>query len=280
MLSTAISDFWHGIFSGKKYPVAFYTKKERQALLAEVKFAAKKYNAQAQSANAGSLSRHFEYINTYISAKNLLPNEKLPENNVMPHFLELLYCGKKPYAFWNYFRIKYKLPLRPSPFVFWDYFDEFQMQRLDIANWLSTRAKGKILDIGGGSHSYIPVEFAIDASSTSLAKNKNAKHKMVFDINKKARLPFESDSFDTIMLNSILAYASNPHKLLAECRRVLRPGGILLITNAPIYPHHPAKYFEKTEISDKALSLWLGTSKFDLKNESIHGTIQIAALKK
>ncbi|GEM_PF-6519642 len=274
---SAICRFWHGIFSGKKYPVAFYSQKERKALAAEVESAAKKYNEAGKPTNASRIARYFESINAYISAKNTLPNKKIRAKNIMPRFLHLLYCGKKPSAFWQYFQRKYCLPVRKSLHEFWGSFDEFQPRRLDVADWLLAHAKGKIIDIGAGSHSYIHVAIALDASAASLAKNKNAAQKLVFDINKKTRLPFAPGSFDAITLNSILSYSAKPQGLLAECRRILKPHGTLLITNAPVSDCHPAKYFEKNKISGKRLGLWLKTSGFESDDESENGVIRIVS---
>lgn len=269
----ALRNFWHGIFEGKKYPIAFYTKKERMALAREVAAAAKKYSDAGRMENASGLLRSFEFIGAYISAKNLSPGQKILSRGVFQKFLKLLYGGKTPDAFWIYFRKKYLLPARQSPAEFWSNFEEFQPKRLDVAAWLKKHANGKTLDIGAGAHSYIMVDCAIDSSAKALAKNRNAKRKIVFDMNKKARLPFATNSFGTIMLNSSLAYCSKPRKLLAECRRLLVPGGTLLITNAPVNDYHPAKYFQKKEISAPLLADWLGAEKLDFKNESQSGII-------
>ncbi len=275
--SRAICLFWHGIFGGKKYPVAFYSKKERQALANEVAAAAKKYAQQGKMESAGRLSRYFEFITAFINAKNLFPNSNFPEKNVLSAFLKLLYHGKNPHSFWIYFRKKYHLPLRPAANAFWDNFEEFQPRRMEIAGWLGKHAKGKLLDIGAGEYSYIPVDVALDASSAALRKNKNAKIKIAFDLNKKSRLPFASNSFGTVMLNSILAYSAKPQALLGECKRILKPNGLLLITNALVNDYHPAKYFERNKISKRNLAILLKGVGFEYGDDSIRGIILVPA---
>ena len=43
-------------------------------------------------------------------------------------------------------------------------------------------------------------------------------------------LPFPADSLDAVVASSVLEYVREPAAVLAECARVLRPGGILVCT--------------------------------------------------
>lgn len=46
-------------------------------------------------------------------------------------------------------------------------------------------------------------------------------------------LPFESDSFDTVLSCGVLEHVPDPEGSLAEIRRILRPGGMFYVTNLP-----------------------------------------------
>jgi SAM-dependent methyltransferase len=46
-------------------------------------------------------------------------------------------------------------------------------------------------------------------------------------------LPFEDDSFDTVLSCGVLEHVENPDASLEELRRVLRPHGLLYVTNLP-----------------------------------------------
>lgn len=46
-------------------------------------------------------------------------------------------------------------------------------------------------------------------------------------------LPFESDSFDTVLSCGVLEHVPDPEGSLAEIRRILRPGGMFYLTNLP-----------------------------------------------
>jgi 2-polyprenyl-3-methyl-5-hydroxy-6-metoxy-1,4-benzoquinol methylase len=43
-------------------------------------------------------------------------------------------------------------------------------------------------------------------------------------------MPFDANSFDLVLHSDTLEHVENPVHALAECRRVLRPGGILALT--------------------------------------------------
>jgi ubiquinone/menaquinone biosynthesis C-methylase UbiE len=55
-------------------------------------------------------------------------------------------------------------------------------------------------------------------------------------------LPFRAETFDAVVASSILEYVDDPTVVLAECRRVLRPGGIVLCTVPD--PRHPVRWLE------------------------------------
>jgi len=47
------------------------------------------------------------------------------------------------------------------------------------------------------------------------------------------RLPFRAASFDVVFSHSVIEHVSSARDYLAECHRVLRPGGILYLSTAP-----------------------------------------------
>src|SRR3989338_10990816 len=44
------------------------------------------------------------------------------------------------------------------------------------------------------------------------------------------KMPFRENSFDTIVAGEVLEHLPNPEKFMQECRRVLRSGGIVIIS--------------------------------------------------
>ena len=55
-------------------------------------------------------------------------------------------------------------------------------------------------------------------------------------------LPFASAAFDAVVAASVLEYVAEPATVLAECARVLRPGGVLLGTVPDL--RHPVRWAE------------------------------------
>jgi SAM-dependent methyltransferase len=55
-------------------------------------------------------------------------------------------------------------------------------------------------------------------------------------------LPFTSGAFDAVVASSVLEYLAEPAAVLAECARVVRPGGIVLYTVPDL--RHPIRWAE------------------------------------
>src|SRR5436853_5722123 len=100
-------------------------------------------------------------------------------------------------------------------------------------------ASGRVLEIGGGTGANLP-HYADDLESLVLTEPEPA---MLRRLQKKAReeaplakilrapaedLPFEDDSFDTVVSTLVLCGVDDQVRSLREIKRVLRPGGRLL----------------------------------------------------
>lgn len=55
-------------------------------------------------------------------------------------------------------------------------------------------------------------------------------------------LPYDDESFDVVILHTILAVVSKPHLALAEASRVLKPGGRILIMDKFLKPGESAPF--------------------------------------
>ncbi len=119
-------------------------------------------------------------------------------------------------------------------------------------------ASGRMLDIGTGP-GHIPLLVAeriaratvvgIDLSRhmLALAEGKRAasahRDRVSFQVADAKGLDFDDDAFDAVFSNTILHHIPEPGPFLAEARRVLRPGGALLIRDL-FRPDTPARVDE------------------------------------
>ena len=105
-------------------------------------------------------------------------------------------------------------------------------------------ARGSLLDIGTGP-GHLPLMvcdhiadariIGIDLAREMLAianrrRERSAHaHRIEYRLADAKALAFENDSFDAVYSNTILHHIPDPLPFLREARRVLRPGGVLLI---------------------------------------------------
>ena len=94
----------------------------------------------------------------------------------------------------------------------------------------------RILDIGGGmgrmsiplSRRHFVTLTDISQQMLDLAKPHECERLMLRQADGR-ELPFEDGSFDYALCIDVMPHIPDPHRLFAEVRRVLRPGGVLLI---------------------------------------------------
>jgi len=101
----------------------------------------------------------------------------------------------------------------------------------------TVRSQTRWLDLGCG-HSLVPDwlpnppagleqrAVGIDADLQALKAHRGLRHKVGGNAH---RLPFRDSVFDVITANMVVEHITEPHILFRELRRVLRPGGRLLI---------------------------------------------------
>ena len=77
---------------------------------------------------------------------------------------------------------------------------------------------------------------ATDASAEMIAEAKRDNHsaKLHFSVQDMFRLPYANQSFDVVIVSNALHIVPQPEKALAEIRRVLKDGGVLI---APTFTH-------------------------------------------
>ncbi|MFB6150315.1 MAG: methyltransferase domain-containing protein [Haloarculaceae archaeon] len=128
---------------------------------------------------------------------------------------------------------------RVNPFV-WN--EEMRAEAIDL---LDLEAGDRVLDVGCGTGfgtegllEHTGDVHGLDQSVHQLEKawDKFGKRDAVrFYRGDAERLPFRDDAFDVVWSSGSIEYWPDPVDALAECRRVARPGGQVLIVG-PNYP--------------------------------------------
>ncbi|MEL6262969.1 MAG: class I SAM-dependent methyltransferase [Cyanobacteria bacterium J06626_6] len=82
-----------------------------------------------------------------------------------------------------------------------------------------------------------------------LARNKQLDHYFVQNLNKNQTLPLESQSFDAVINTVSVQYLQYPEAVFTEMYRVLKPGGIAIVS------------FSNRMFYQKAIALWRDSSE-------------------
>lgn len=109
----------------------------------------------------------------------------------------------------------------------------------------ATGGAGRLVDLGCGegvAFEFLQREFGarsilgldIDAASVQRARQQAARLPGGIEVQlaDAARLPLASDSVDLVVCHQLLHHANDPGAVLRECRRVLAPGGWLLVAES------------------------------------------------
>jgi SAM-dependent methyltransferase len=122
-----------------------------------------------------------------------------------------------------------------------------KITRKNLSNFLKQHATNElILDIGAGSvstnHSYtnyFPNRHTVDIDP-------KRQPDTIGDIH---NLPLADNSYQIIVCTEVLEHCHTPHLAISELKRVLKPGGKLILTTRFVYPLHdvPNDYFRFTK---------------------------------
>ena len=123
---------------------------------------------------------------------------------------------------------------------------------------LARRLGGRLLDIGCGIGDMLAfrddsVGVDVNEHTVAYCRSRGLDARTM----EPDRLPMESSSFDCVLLDNVLEHIEHPDALLQESRRVLRPGGRLLLGVPGVRgwhsdPDHKVRYDERTLVDTAA----------------------------
>ncbi|KAH7577274.1 hypothetical protein JRO89_XS01G0230600 [Xanthoceras sorbifolium] len=112
------------------------------------------------------------------------------------------------------------------------------------------RPRSEILDLMSSWVSHLPKEVKYKRvvghglNPQELAKNPRLDYFFVKDLNQEQKLEVEDGSFDAVLCTVSVQYLQQPEKVFAEVFRVLKPGGVFIVS------------FSNRMFYEKAISAW------------------------
>lgn len=118
-------------------------------------------------------------------------------------------------------------------------------------------AEGNVLEIGVGTGLNLPfyngkkvskltaIEPSLDTWEKCEVDLESLPFEFEFILASAEKLPFEDNSFDSIVMTYTLCTIPNPHKALQEMKRVLKPNGSLLFSEHGIAPTKRVRFVQK-----------------------------------
>src|SRR5437764_602685 len=113
----------------------------------------------------------------------------------------------------------------------------------DAVGKLAPNVRGKVLDVGCGSKPYREL-FTVDSyiGLDTARSGHDHSHSQV-DVEYDGEVfPFADAEFDSVVCFQVLEHVFHPEQFLGEIRRVLRPGGKLLLTVPFVWDEHEQPY--------------------------------------
>jgi len=124
-----------------------------------------------------------------------------------------------------------------------------------VIGTLVVEERPAVLDLMASIDSHLPEAITprevvgLGMNEVELESNDRLDRRVVHDLNRDPRLPFDDETFDVVLNTVSIDYLVKPFAVFAEVARVLRPGGIFLVTISNRY--FPQKVVQVWRDSDE-----------------------------
>jgi SAM-dependent methyltransferase len=120
----------------------------------------------------------------------------------------------------------------------------------------------RVLDLMAGWRSHLPdtVKSAVGLgmNADEMVDNPQLNERVLHDLNADPELPFADASFDAVVCSVSIEYLIQPQAVIQEAKRVLRPGGMFVVTMSNRY--FPPKVIKLwTQLHPMERMAWIGT---------------------
>lgn len=123
----------------------------------------------------------------------------------------------------------------------------FETVLVELKNIIDEKSGSSLLNLGGGTGqvSTIIKELGFDIKNVDIEVEKETDENFFFDLNCDKDLPFEENSFDVVLCQEVIEHIENPWRLFRQVYRVLKPGGLMMVTTPNILSDYSKKIFNK-----------------------------------
>jgi SAM-dependent methyltransferase len=91
-------------------------------------------------------------------------------------------------------------------------------------------------------------------NQNELNKNQRLTERVIHDLNKDHKLPFEDQTFDVVLNTVSVDYLTNPAQVFREAGRVLKPGGLfLVIFSNRMFPQKAVRIWRESSEGERVL---------------------------
>ena len=102
--------------------------------------------------------------------------------------------------------------------------------------------EGRLLDVGCGSKPYESICQVDEYIGLEIDTIENRKNKKADYFYNGRSMPFEDESFDSLISNQVFEHVFNPDEFLKEINRVTKDNGVLLLTVPFVWDEHEQPY--------------------------------------
>ena len=124
--------------------------------------------------------------------------------------------------------------------------DDGFMQRLTDLYRERLHPHSRIFDLMSSWVAHLPAELTFDwveghgMNAEELAKNPRLDHYFVQNLNESPKLPLTDKSFDAVLNTVSVQYLQQPEAVFAEIYRILKPGGLAIVSFSNRMFYHKA----------------------------------------